>query len=105
MERTDDPLDRRADDEADAAAAEAGSIGGRADDDRDPELRPVEEAGGGEAEGFEQAEELLREHAEHGDPAPDPSGEAFPAEAESDRETAVQGEPDDVKSSERTGEV
>src|SRR5204863_2268832 len=32
---------------------------------RDEERRPVEEAGGGEAEGFEQAEEALVEHAEH----------------------------------------
>ena len=105
MERPDEPLDRRADDEADAAAAEAGAIGGRADDDQDPERRPVEEAGGGEAEGFEQSEELLRERAEHGEPAPDPTDDAFPAEAESDREGGVQGEADDVKSSERTGEV
>jgi hypothetical protein len=34
---------------------------------RDAERAPVEEAGGGEAEGFEQAEELLIEHASHGD--------------------------------------
>jgi hypothetical protein len=40
---------------------------------REEELRPVEEAGGGEAEGFEQAEDELIEHASHGDPAPDPS--------------------------------
>ena len=31
------------------------------------ERRAVEEAGGGEAEGFEQSEELLIEHASHGD--------------------------------------
>jgi hypothetical protein len=34
---------------------------------RHEERRAVEEAGGGEAEGFEQAEELLVEHASHGD--------------------------------------
>lgn len=34
---------------------------------RREERRPVEEAGGGEAEGFEQSEELLVEHASHGD--------------------------------------
>jgi hypothetical protein len=58
-----------------AAAAEAASIGGRvsdgppADDDpqRDPALRPLYEAGEGEAEGFELAEQELVEHAEHGD--------------------------------------
>ena len=34
---------------------------------RREELRPVLEAGGGEAEGFELAEEELIEHASHGD--------------------------------------
>jgi len=34
---------------------------------RREEQRPVEEAGGGEAEGFELAEEELIEHASHGD--------------------------------------
>lgn len=47
--------------EEEAAAAEAGEIGGPAPDtDADPADRPVEEAGGGEAEGFEQAEDALR---------------------------------------------
>jgi hypothetical protein len=55
-------------DEEEAAAEEAGSIGGRAgDEDLDPAERPVIEGGGGEAEGRELAEEELREHAEHGD--------------------------------------
>jgi hypothetical protein len=57
------------------------------------ERRPVAEAGGGEAEGFEQAEEALVEHAEHaegeGTPRPDQLGE----EAESD--AATHGEPDE----------
>lgn len=54
--------------ETDAAAAEAASIGGVAgDEDLDPAMRPVAEGGGGEAEGFEQAEEALIEHASHGD--------------------------------------
>ncbi len=50
-----------------AAAKAAGQIGGTAgdEDDFDPALRPVYEAGGGEAEGFEQAERDLIEHAEH----------------------------------------
>lgn len=34
---------------------------------RKEEMRAVLEGGGGEAEGFEQAEELLIEHASHGD--------------------------------------
>ena len=37
------------------------------------EQRAVSEGGGGEAEGFELAEEELIEHASHGDPGPDPS--------------------------------
>lgn len=54
--------------ETDAAAAEAARIGGVAgDEDLDPAMRPVLEGGGGEAEGFEEAEEALVEHASHGD--------------------------------------
>ncbi|MEA2125940.1 MAG: hypothetical protein QOI80_2722 [Solirubrobacteraceae bacterium] len=34
---------------------------------RREERRAVEEAGGGESEGFEQSEDLLIEHASHGD--------------------------------------
>jgi hypothetical protein len=57
-----------------AAAAEAGAIGGRVssdpepvDGDLDEASRPLVEAGQGEAEGFEQAEQGLIEHASHGD--------------------------------------
>ncbi|MGN6373441.1 MAG: hypothetical protein ACTHM1_10720 [Solirubrobacteraceae bacterium] len=54
--------------QADAAAQEAAGIGGRAGDEQlDPAERPVLEGGGGEAEGFEQAESALIEHASHGD--------------------------------------
>lgn len=66
-------------------------------DPQDPAWEPVEEAGGGESEGFEQAERELIEHAEHGDPAPDPGTDAFPPEEESDLETAERGEADDVQ--------
>jgi hypothetical protein len=86
-----DSVDR----EAEQAAEEAGAIGGRAPADEDPERRPVEEAGGGESEGFEQAEEDLREHAEHGDPGPSPTNVAFTPERESDLETAEHGEADE----------
>jgi hypothetical protein len=48
-----DPQDVRR--EAAEAAHEAAGIGGRAPEDEDPARRPVDEAGGGEAEGFEQA--------------------------------------------------
>jgi hypothetical protein len=40
---------------------------------RREEQRPVTEAGGGESEGFEEAEKELIEHASHGDSGPDPS--------------------------------
>jgi hypothetical protein len=99
-----DPLDERAEREADAAAAEAGSIGGRAPDDEDPAARPVEEAGGGESEGFEQAESDLREQAEHGDGPADPVADAFTPEQESDRETVEHGEPDQPSADERAEE-
>jgi hypothetical protein len=51
-----------------AAEQEAARIGGTAGDEAsDPARRPLQEAGGGESEGFEAAEELLIEHASHGD--------------------------------------
>jgi hypothetical protein len=63
-----------------AAAREAAGIGaepgrdpGRDDDyippgeSKDPARRAVEEAGGGEAEGFELAEQEMIEHTSHGD--------------------------------------
>jgi hypothetical protein len=54
--------------ETDEAAREAAQIGGSAGtDERDPAQRPVKEAGGGEAEGFEEAEQALIDHASHGD--------------------------------------
>jgi hypothetical protein len=59
----------------DAAAAEARDIGGRPTseppgvdaDQLDPAQAPLIEAGEGESEGFELAEEELIEHASHGD--------------------------------------
>jgi hypothetical protein len=87
--------DETVDREEDLAAAEAAAIGGRAgDEDQDPARRAVEEAGGGEAEGFEQAEADLEEHAQHGDDFRHPIGDAFTAEQESDRASAVYGDPD-----------
>ncbi len=61
-------------DEERAAAAEARAVGGTPVDDEtdspdsddqghDPAFDPVEEAGGGQAEGFEQSEAVLVEHA------------------------------------------
>lgn len=97
-EHTDDQADR----EAAAAAAEAAAIGGHVDDESDdPAERAVLEGGGGEAEGFEESEEELVEHASHGDSGPDPSHMAGEPELESDRETAVDGDADDLPTSER----
>lgn len=88
-----DPL---ADHEAAAAAAEAARIGGTAgDEDLDPAERPVREAGGGEQEGFEQSEELLRENAEHGEHS-SALRDGFPAEAEADFASGEYGDADEV---------
>jgi len=64
----------RALEEADRAAAEAAAIGGRpssepvaSEGDGGEADRPLVEAGQGEAEGFEQAEQELVEHTSHGD--------------------------------------
>ena len=52
-----------------AASSAAGHIGGTAGDEKDfdPAMRPVYEAGGGEAEGFEQAEADLKRVQRLGD--------------------------------------
>ena len=97
-----DPHDVLAEKEAEAAAREAGSIGGRAPENDDPAWRPVEESGGGVAEGFEQAEADLIENAEHGSPgARDPSLDAFPPDAESDRTGVEYGEADNARTEDR----
>ena len=99
----DDPL---VSEEEDAAAAEAASIGGRRpnydvdDDHRGEAWRPLEEAGEGEAEGFELAERDLIEEATHGDERRDPEVDAFEPEVEADEATAVYGEPDEVDTTE-----
>ena len=101
-ERTpDDDLIRE---EEAAAGSDAAKIGGRAgdEDDFDPAMRPVYEAGGGEAEGFEQAEADLIENAQHGDGRGDPLSDAFTPEAESDLAGAEYGEPDEEDVSEKT---
>ncbi len=59
--------------EIDAAAAEAAAIGGNVSSEPNPiesvdeAERPLEEAGEGESEGFELAEQELIENASHGD--------------------------------------
>jgi hypothetical protein len=61
--------------------------------------RAVEEAGGGEAEGFELAEAELRRQAEGIDDDHDPVAEAGQVEAE--KSNAVYGEADAEHTSER----
>ena len=81
------------------AAEEAGKIGGKggADEVADEAERPVAEAGGGEAEGFELAERDLEENATNLE-SPNPRNEAFTPEQE--RSDAEYGEADEEKSSE-----
>jgi hypothetical protein len=89
-ERADEDLVER---EAEEAAEEAGQIGGDIPADReDPAQQPLTEAGEGESEGFELAEEDLRDNASHGDEHRFPDRDA-PAPEE--REQAERGEADD----------
>jgi hypothetical protein len=91
--------DRLIREEEDAAATEAAEIGGRSGmEGMDEADRAAAEHGGGEAEGFEEAEELLEEQATHGDPAVNPLRDAAAAEAEED--PAAYGEADEVESTE-----
>jgi hypothetical protein len=85
-----------------AAATEARNIGGPRLDDAhgDEAFEAVAEAGGGESEGFELAEEQLIDNATHGDGRADPIGDAFPPEVESDERTIVDGEADSERVSE-----
>jgi hypothetical protein len=83
------------------AGAEAGSIGGRRDPSSDEAERPVSEGGGGEAEGFELAEDDLRDEAEHG------AGHYPPVEAgetEAEDPQAEYAEPDRLGSTSREEE-
>ncbi len=97
MERDDDFATR----EEQAAAAEAARIGGEpVDDGLDPAERPLVEAGEGEAEGFELAEQDLIRNASHDDGTGDPLADAFTAEAESDLASIGYGEPDEEDTTE-----
>lgn len=59
------------------------------------ERAPVEQAGGGEAEGFEQAEEALIEQAEGGRGG-HPLGDQFPVEENDVSDHVAHGEADDA---------
>lgn len=78
--------------EAEAAAAEAARVGGVAPiESDDPAQQPLIESGEGESEGFELAEERLRDIASHGDEHRFPDRDVPPAET---REGAAHGEAD-----------
>jgi hypothetical protein len=83
---------RRVEDEAEAAAAEAARVGGDAPiESDDPAQQPLIESGQGESEGFELAEKRLQDIASHGDEHRFPDRDAPPPE---DRESAERGEAD-----------
>jgi len=85
--------------EEDAAAAEAGRIGGRSGMEGMEEAeRAAAEHGGGESEGFEEAEELLEEQATHDSPSVSPLRDAPAPEEEQD--PSIHGEADQVDSTE-----
>jgi len=98
--------------QADKAAAEAAAIGGRPGEEEPvggeamtEAQRPLAEAGQGEAEGFEQAEQELIEHATHGDDqAARQAIEDAPSEADDPR-AADGGEADAERSSERAEDL
>jgi hypothetical protein len=88
--------------EEERAAAEAGSIGGPAPPaEGDEASRPVEEGGGGEAEGFEQSERELTEQASHGESRWDPETDAFTPEEEADRASSAYSEQGEVHPADR----
>lgn len=95
------PVDATAIEQEQAAAAEAGAIGGSSGNEDLPEAeRPLAEAGEGEAEGFEQSEEALIDAASHGDPAGNPLGDRFTPEDAASEGLATYGEADHVDVSE-----
>ena len=96
----DEPLVRE---EEEAAAAEAGSIGGRAPEYDDEEGDPVDEedralieGGEGVEEGFETAERDLRETATHSENRYDPEIRDFGDEESAGDADALSGEPDEI---------
>ncbi len=76
------------------AAEEAAKIGGAVPQDSDdPARQPLVEAGEGEAEGFELAEEQLEDNAAHGNQRGFPQGDVPPPE---ERGEAEYGEADEA---------
>jgi hypothetical protein len=103
-------MGRRDDEEAAAAAAEAAAIGGRARDfsiptpeglEADEAMRPVLEAGEGDAEGFELAELELEAHASHDHDGGPINAELDASRVPEDPRAAQGGEADGLRSTER----
>lgn len=96
-----------ASEQADLAAAEAARIGGAPSTERsgaeepNEAERPLAEAGQGQAEGFEQAEEQLIEHASHGDQHAARQANQDATTEQDDARAAQQGDPDYERWSER----
>ena len=92
--------------EEQAAAAEAAQIGGQPSElppDEDEAQRPLDEAGQGESEGFEQAERELIEHASHGDQHAARRAAQDRSQESEDPRSAAGGEADSESSSEVPG--
>jgi hypothetical protein len=99
-----DPIERDVEREEAAAAREARRIGGRSGTEDVPEEeRPLAEAGEGESEGFEEAEELLEERASHEDDRGGPLRDR--PDPEPDHPRTSYGEPDRVDSTETESET
>jgi len=64
---------------------------------RREEMRAVEEAGGGESEGFEQSEQQLIDRAEGGKGG-HPLGDAYPPEESNPADRTAFGDADEVES-------
>lgn len=102
--RDPDRLDpeRLLDEDERLAAEEAAAIGGVAGDEGlEPADRPVREAGGGEAEGFEMAEHDLIRHASHGDDRSDSIVFHDAGQPEAAPPAGEYGEADSVDTTER----
>jgi hypothetical protein len=100
----------REEQEAEAAAAEAAAIGGRAKDfsiptpeglEADEAMRPLLEAGEGDAEGFELAELELEANASHDHDGGPIYAELDASTVPEDPRAAQSGEADRVRSTER----
>lgn len=105
MARDQQDPEQRLREETDRAAGEARAIGGKPSPDeaaQDPAQAPVQQAGGGYAEGFEQAEDDLIENASHGTHNAEDAvlDDEFTGEVEADRSDAEYGEADRERTSE-----